>query len=91
MRAQVVEEKDGTYVLDGMLAVRDANRRLNLRLPEEAGYTTLAGFLLSKAGRLLRQGESVEHEGARFTVERIERRRIRRIRFAPVPAVGEEL
>ncbi|MDQ3254702.1 MAG: hemolysin family protein, partial [Acidobacteriota bacterium] len=47
-RAQIVEEGNGTYLLDGMLAVRDANRRFNLKLPEEDGYTTLAGFLLAK-------------------------------------------
>jgi CBS domain containing-hemolysin-like protein len=82
VRAQIVED-NGTYVLDGMLAVRDANRRFKLRLPEEAGYTTLAGFVLSKAGRLLRPGEAVEHDGARFTVERVDRRRIRRIRLTP--------
>ncbi len=82
-RAQIVEEANGTYLLDGMLAVRDANRRFNLKLPEEAGYTTLAGFLLAKAGRLLRPGESVGHEGAEFTVDVVDRRRIRRIRFKP--------
>jgi CBS domain containing-hemolysin-like protein len=65
---QVVEDGD-TFILDGMLAVRDVNRRFGLGLPEEGGFTTLAGFLLTKAGRLLRQGESVEHHGARFTVE----------------------
>ena len=82
-RAQIVEEANGTYLLDGMLAVRDANRRFNLKLPEEAGYTTLAGFLLAKAGRLLRAGESVGHEGAEFIVDVVDRRRIRRIRFKP--------
>ncbi|MFN2455467.1 MAG: hemolysin family protein [Pyrinomonadaceae bacterium] len=81
-RSQIVEA-DGVYLLDGMLAVRDANRRLKLRIPEEADYTTLAGFLLAQSGRLLRVGETIEHEGARFTVERIERRRIRRVRFTP--------
>lgn len=91
VRAQVIKEENGTYMLDGMLAVRDANRRLKLHLPEEAGYTTLAGFLLAKAGRLLRQGESIIHEGARFTVERVERRRIRRIRFTPVATADGEL
>ena len=89
VRAQIIEE-DGAYVLDGMLAVRDANRRFNLRLPEEAGYTTLAGFLLAQAGRLLRPGESVEYEGARFTVERVDRRRIRRIRFVPAISSDEQ-
>jgi CBS domain containing-hemolysin-like protein len=90
VRAQIVEDGE-TFLLDGMLAVRDANRRFNLHLPEEAGYTTLAGFLLAKAGRLLRQGESIEHQGARFTVERVDRRRIRRIRFAPLIGSGPKL
>jgi CBS domain containing-hemolysin-like protein len=89
VRAQIVEE-NGVYLVDGMLAVRDANRRFNLRLPEEAGYTTLAGFMLAQAGRLLRPGEVVEYEGARFTVERVDRRRIRRIRFVPAAESEEE-
>lgn len=90
VRAQVIKE-NGAYIVDGMLAVRDANRRFNLRLPEAAGYTTLAGFMLAQAGRLLRPGEAVEYDGARFTVERMERRRIRRIRFTPARESKEEI
>ncbi|HEX8686546.1 MAG TPA: hemolysin family protein, partial [Pyrinomonadaceae bacterium] len=85
-KSQIVEEPGGTFLLDGMLAVRDANRRFNLRLPEEAGYTTMAGFLLARAGRILRPGETVEHEGGTFLVEQVEGRRIRRIRYTPPPA-----
>jgi len=83
VRSQIVEE-DGAYLLDGMLAVRDANRRFELQLPEDTNYTTLAGFLLAQAGRLLQPGEVVEYDGARFAVERVDHRRIRRIRFTPV-------
>ncbi|MCA1616685.1 MAG: hypothetical protein LC800_21860, partial [Acidobacteria bacterium] len=79
-------QPDGTFLLDGMLAVRDANRHFKLRLPEEGGYTTLAGFLLARTGRILKAGETVEHEGALFTVERVDRHRIRRVRFIPAPA-----
>lgn len=86
MREQITEEPGGTFLLDGMLAVRDANRRFNLRLPEEAGYTTMAGFLLAKAGRILRPGETVEHEGGLFSVKEVEGHRISRIRYAPAPA-----
>src|SRR5207302_5723293 len=39
---QIREEKDGSYVLDGGLAVRDLNRRLKLSLPESETYTTIA-------------------------------------------------
>jgi putative hemolysin len=79
-----VKEANGSYSLSGMLTVRDANRQLHLRLPENAGYTTLAGFLLSRTGRLLQPGETVEYEGAHFSVERTDRHRIRRIRLTPV-------
>lgn len=81
-RSQVVEE-DGTYVLDGMLTVRDANRRLDLGLPEHAAYTTMAGFILAQSRRIMRVGESVEYESSRYTVERVQGHRIRRIRFTP--------
>jgi CBS domain containing-hemolysin-like protein len=64
-RSQIVEEPNGTYLLDGMLAVRDANRRFKLKLPEDGHYTTVAGFMLAHAGRLLAQGDEVEHAGAR--------------------------
>jgi CBS domain containing-hemolysin-like protein len=85
VRSQILKEADGTYLLSGMLTVRDANRQLNLNLPEDAGYTTLAGFMQAQAGRLLQQGETVEYQALRFEVERLEKRRIRRIRFMPAP------
>ncbi len=89
VRAQIVKETGGTYLLSGMLTVRDLNRQLHLGLPENASYTTLAGFLLSQSGRLLQPGETVEYEGARFTVERMDRRRIRQVRFTPATKDGQ--
>jgi CBS domain containing-hemolysin-like protein len=88
VRSQIVKEKDA-YVLDGMLAVRDANRRLQLDLPEEAGYTTIAGFLLAQAGRLLRPGDVIHYHNARFEVRQVERHRIKRIRFTPVKGLTQ--
>ncbi|HYN85374.1 MAG TPA: hemolysin family protein [Pyrinomonadaceae bacterium] len=84
-RSQIAEEPDGTFLLDGMLAVRDANRRFRLRLPEDGRYTTLAGFLMERAGRVLQPGDEVEHEGALFRVERLEGRAVRRVKFTPAP------
>jgi len=80
-RAQIVKEPAGTYLLSGMLTVRDANRRLELELPEEGGYTTLAGFLMAQSGKLLQVGDVVEYAGKHFVVERLDRRRIRRVRL----------
>ena len=82
-RSQCVGQPDGTYLLDGMLAVRDANRQFGLDLPEDGGYTTLAGFLMAQAGRVLVPGDGVEYRGALFRVERAQRFRIRWVRFTP--------
>ena len=89
-RSRCVEQPDGTFLLDGMLAVRDANRQFGLELPEEGRYTTLAGFLMAQTGRILGPGDSVEHGGAVFRVERVERRRIRWVRLTPPPPAAAE-
>jgi CBS domain containing-hemolysin-like protein len=78
---QISEEKDGTYMLDGGLAVRDLNRRLKLQLPESEAYTTIAGFLMNEAGHVLQPGEVVKHDGHLFHIERVERRRVIRVRL----------
>ncbi len=78
---QITQERDGTYLLDGGLAVRDLNRRLHLSLPESETYTTIAGFLMTEAGHVLEPGEMVNHDGLVFHVERVERRRVRRVRL----------
>lgn len=81
--------KDGeTYLLDGMLTVRDANRKLGLDLPESEGYTTIAGFLMAKAGRVLASGDIIEDEAGVFTIERVDNRSIKRIRFIRLAEVS---
>jgi CBS domain containing-hemolysin-like protein len=78
---QITEERDGTYLLDGGLAVRDLNRRLKLSVPESETYTTLAGFLMTAAGHVLEPGEIVQHDGLKFHVERVVRRRVISVRL----------
>lgn len=84
VRLQIAKEKDGTYLLSGMLTVRDANRQLKLELPEDAGYVTLAGFLMAQAGRLLKEGDTVQYGNMNFVVDHVDKRRIRSVRFTPV-------
>ena len=79
---QIHEQPDGTYLLDGSLAVRDLNRRLEMSVPISDGYTTLAGFLMSEAGQILSVGQTVAYNGHVFTVEEVDKHRIKRIRMA---------
>jgi CBS domain containing-hemolysin-like protein len=78
---QINSVGDGKYTLAGGLAVRDLNRRLKLSLPESETYTTIAGFLMTEAGHLLKPGDVVEYNGLKFEVDRVERRRVISVRL----------
>ncbi len=78
---QIHQQPDGSYLLDGGMAVRDVNRRLALNLPVSEGYTTVAGFLLSQAGEILSEGDTVPFNGHVFKIEKAAKRRILQVRM----------
>lgn len=78
---QIDEQPDGSYLLDGGLAVRDLNRRLELNVPVSEGYTTIAGFLMSEAGQVLSEGEIIPFNGHIFKVEKVEKHRVIQVRM----------
>ena len=78
---QIEPQTDGSYLLDGGLAVRDLNRRLEMTLPVSEGYTTIAGFLMSEAGQILAAGQTVPFNGHIFTVEKVDKHRIKQVRL----------
>jgi CBS domain containing-hemolysin-like protein len=91
---QLKQQADGAFTIDGSLPIHEANRKYDLNLPEASDYTTVAGFLLWRAGRLLTAQDVIEHENLRFTVESVIRRRIARVkmeRITSTPAYESEL
>ncbi|MGI8811301.1 MAG: hemolysin family protein [Pyrinomonadaceae bacterium] len=82
---QIHKQRDGSYLLDGGLAVRDLNRRLGMSLPSSESYMTIAGFLMAEAGKVLNAGETVEYDGRIFTIKETAKRRILSVKMT-VPA-----
>lgn len=78
---QIIPGDENKYLLSGGLAVRDLNRRLKLSVPESEGYTTIAGFLMTEAGHVLKPGDRVNYNGLSFEVDRVERRRVISVRL----------
>ncbi len=78
---QITKVDDRTYLLDGALAVRDLNKRLKAALPESESYITIGGFLMTEAGHVPQPGEVIEHDGLKFHVEKVERRRVLRVKL----------
>jgi CBS domain containing-hemolysin-like protein len=87
---QITKVDDRTYLLDGALAVRDLNKRLKSALRESESYITIGGFLMTEAGHVLQPGELIEHDGLKFHVEKVERRRVLRVKLE-LPEKREEM
>jgi putative hemolysin len=65
-----------TLQLEGSTTIRDLETRYNVALPTEAGFETLAGFLLFQFGYIPNEKDRVEYGGRRFTITRMDRNRI---------------
>jgi len=55
------------------------NERLGMDLPESDDFDTIAGFLISRLGRIPKDGESVEDHGVRITVLEAKPRQVERV------------
>jgi CBS domain containing-hemolysin-like protein len=67
--------------LDGATRIRDLETDYGIEIPADAGFETLAGFLLYRLGYIPRAGESVAYDGRRYTVLEMDRNRIARVRI----------
>ena len=66
--------------LDAATKIRDFEMLYGIEIPTDAGFETVAGFLLFRLGHIPAVGESVDYDGRRFTVTAIERNRITKVK-----------
>jgi len=81
----VVIDANAPLVLDGAINIRDLETQYELKLPQDEGFETLAGFLLSRLQKMPAGGEAFDYEGRRFVVEKMDGHRIATVRIEPVP------
>lgn len=84
----------GVMVLDGALNIRDLETNYDLKLPRDEGFETLGGFVISRLQRLPRNGDTVEFDGRKFIVVKMEGHRVELVRIetskpSPTPAAHE--
>jgi putative hemolysin len=71
--------------LDGVTKIRDLELLYGIEIPSNAGFETLAGFLLMRLGYIPKPGESVEEGGRKYTVLEMDRNRIAKVRIERRP------
>jgi CBS domain containing-hemolysin-like protein len=75
-------QTDGSWLLSGLLRPDEVEALTGVELPEgHSDYETVAGLILHRLGRLAEVGDEVELPDLSLTVERLDGRRIDRVRL----------
>jgi putative hemolysin len=85
---QLAESK--MLVLEGTVGLRDLESQYDLLLPRDAGFETLAGFMLSKLQKIPAVGDTCYYGGKRFVVEEMDGHRIARVKIEDVQPVAAQ-
>ncbi len=80
-------QADGSVNVDGSVPVRDLNRAMDWRLPDEEA-TTIAGLVIHEARSIPETGQTFTFHGFRIQVLRRQRNRITAIKMTPLDRVS---
>lgn len=83
-----VKREDGSWLLDGLLAIDEMKVKLGLRdLPQEdlGNFHTVGGFVLASLGRIPKKTEKFDWNHWRFEVVDVDRNRVDQVLATPKP------
>lgn len=81
-RSGVTRGANSSVLFPGMIRP-DELREMAIKVPDDGAYETVAGFIMSSLGRIPVVGDEVGIEDGLLRVERIDGRRVDRVRFTP--------
>ena len=86
------EKKDeNTFILNGSISIYDAEKILDIEIPE-GDYDTVSGYLINELGRIPTEKEhpEIETKDAIYKVEKVEDRRIIKIKATKIREIKDE-
>ena len=86
--AGVRPKPDGSYLVDGSVAIRDLNRAFDWTLPDDEA-NTIAGLVIHEARMIPAVGQAFVFHGFRFEILKKRRHQITALRMSPVKREGE--
>ena len=78
---------DGIWILEGNLTIKELNQNLDLDLPEDSSYTTVAGFLISMMDKIPSERDQVHFGDLHFAVEKMAGNKISKVSLRMPPSL----
>ncbi|CUS77453.1 hemolysin family protein [Candidatus Kryptobacter tengchongensis] len=72
---------DDEFLVDAGITIEEVNELLGINLKTtKSDYDTIGGFILDITGKIPKEKDVINYENLRFTIEKVENRRIKKIR-----------
>jgi CBS domain containing-hemolysin-like protein len=81
-KAGVTRGANSSILFPGMIRP-DELLEMAIKVPDDGAYETVAGYLMSELGRIPNVGDEIQIDGGTLRVERMDGRRVDRVRFTP--------
>ena len=85
-RSSLARQADGSWALPGVLRPDELHEATGLRVPEDGPWETVGGLLMARLGRIPAEGDEVVEGRVRLVVERMDGRRVERVRVSELVA-----
>ena len=79
----LTREEGGDYLVDGAMTIRDLNRALDWRLPDDEA-NTVAGLVIHEAQMIPVEGQAFSFHGFRFEVAQRRENRVTKLKMRPL-------
>ena len=86
---EIEEVAANRYIVDGKTDIGRVNVRVGVTIPEDE-FETIGGFVLGLFGRLPAEGDQIRYQNVMFTVLRLRKNRIARIRLLKLSPENHE-
>jgi CBS domain containing-hemolysin-like protein len=74
---------NGDLLVDGSMPIGRLNDEISTNIPENE-YDTIGGFIFGMLGRVPVIGDSVDHQGWKFSTEELDGRRVQKVRVSTI-------
>jgi CBS domain containing-hemolysin-like protein len=88
-QAPITELDDSTALVRRDVDIAAVNETLELALPDDEAFETIAGLLFNRAGRVVEQGETFDCDGIWLRVESVDQTRILQVRMQTERAANQ--
>lgn len=84
VESPVIQLKDGSFLIDASISLRDLKEDYHISLPESPEYETLGGLLMTLLQKIPQTGDVVETEGKRIRILEMLGRRISKVKLEEI-------